>query len=133
MVRRYRRLETFKIDLDIDGDNIIHRPDLKDCSPKPEAIAKTLKVSKEVLTALFDTRHFLSLHPDEKKRVVFDLLGLNVTRSNIKKRLKSWLKEQPGVLEKYQIDPDEDLISLLGTTPDSLKMPTRRQLTREGF
>ena len=51
MVRRYRWLETCKIDLDIDGDNIIHRPDLKDYSPKPEAIAKTLKVSKEVLTA----------------------------------------------------------------------------------
>jgi len=68
--------DTFKIqlDMDIDGDRsplgsapikkVIHRPELKDCSPKPDAIAKMLHVSKEVLAALFDTGHFLSPGPE---------------------------------------------------------------------
>ena len=123
--------DTFKIQLDIDGDRsplgsapikkVIHRPELKDCSPGPDAIAKKLHVSKEVLAALFDTGHFFSLHPDEKKRVIFDLLDLKVTKANIKRKLKSWLKEHPGLIEKFQVDPDEDLLSFIGTTPDSLE------------
>jgi len=125
--------DSFKIqlDMDIDGDRsplgsapikkVIHRPELKDCSPKPDAIAKMLHVSKEVLAALFDTGHFFSLHPDEKKRVIFDLLDLKVTKANIKRKLKSWLKEHPGLIEKFQVDPDEDLLSFIGTTPDSLE------------
>ena len=65
--------DQFKVELELNGEKVIHRPELKDCSPKPDAIAKELNVSKEVLAALFDTRHFFSLHPDEKKRVIFDL------------------------------------------------------------
>ena len=113
--------DAFKIGLDIDGDNVIHRPELKDCLPRPDAIAKKLEVSREVLAALFDTGHFFSLHPDEKKRVIFDLLDLKVTKANIKRKLKAWLKEHPGLIEKYRVDPDEDLLSFIGTTPDSLE------------
>ena len=118
--------DAFKIGLDIDGDNVIHRPELKDCLPRPDAIAKKLEVSREVLAALFDTGHFFSLHPDEKKRVIFDLLDLKVTKANIKRNLKAWIREHPGLIEKHKIDPDSDLLSMIfgpdgAGSPDSLE------------
>ena len=122
--------DQFKVELELIGEKVIHRPELRDCSPKPEAISKKLNVSKEALVALFDTGHFFSLHPDEKKRVIFELLDLNVNRSNIKRKLKSWLREHPSLIEKYpvrvsnragQVDPDDDLLSVFGTVPGSLE------------
>jgi len=117
--------DAFTIDLDIGlptGNEKIHcRAEAKDCSPKPDAIARRLGVSKEVLSSLFDTAHFLSLHPDEKKRLIFDLLDLKVTRATITNRLKTWLKEQTGLINTYQIDPEEDLLPCLGAVPESLE------------
>lgn len=111
----------FKITVDLEGNRIIHRAELRDCTPKPDTISRRLNASKEMLSSLFDSSHFLSLHPDEKKRLIFDLLDLKVTRSNIKKKLKSWLKERPGILEKYQVNPEEDLLKVLEKVPDSLE------------
>jgi DNA repair exonuclease SbcCD ATPase subunit len=116
---------------------IVHRPELKECSPRPEEVAKKLGTSKEVLSALFDTGHFFSLHPDEKKRIVFDLLGLRVTRENIEAHLKSWLRDKPGLCRKHNIDPEGDLLSILGEVPESLEQAyqqafdERRLLKRE--
>ena len=112
--------DDFRITLDLDGERIIHRAELKDCSPKPDTIFKKLNVGKDTLVALFDTTHFLSLHPDEKKRIIFDLLDLKVTKANIKRKLRSWLREHPGIVEKYHVNPDEDLLAVLDNVPDSL-------------
>jgi DNA repair exonuclease SbcCD ATPase subunit len=119
------------------GLKIVHRPELKECSPRPEEIAKKLGTSKEVLAALFDTGHFFSLHPDEKKRIVFDLLGLRVTRENIEAHLKSWLRDKPGLCQKHRVDPEGNLVSILGDVPESLEQAyqqafdERRLLKRE--
>jgi len=119
------------------GLKIVHRPELKECSPRPEEIAKKLGTNKEVLVALFDTGHFFSLHPDEKKRIIFDLLGLRVTRENIEAQLKSWLRDKPGLCQKHSVDPEGDLLSILGEVPESLEQAyqqafdERRLLKRE--
>ena len=119
------------------GLKIVHRPELKECSPRPEEIAKKLGTSKEVLVALFDTGHFFSLHPDEKKRIVFDLLGLRVTRENIEAHIKSWLRDKPALCQKHNVDPEGDLLTILGDVPESLEQAyqqafdERRLLKRE--
>jgi len=129
--------DSFRIGLVVDGRKIVHRPELKDCSPRPEEIAKKLGVSKEVLVALFDTGHFFSLHPDEKKRLVFDLLGLRVTKENMEAHLKSWLRDQTGLLHKHDLDPEDNLLSVLGEVPETLEQAyqqafdERRLLKRE--
>jgi hypothetical protein len=119
------------------GFKIVHRPEPKACSPRPEEIAKKLGVSKEVLVALFDTGHFFSLQPDEKKRLVFDLLGLRVTKENMEAHLNFWLRDKTGLLHKHNLDPENNLLSVLGEIPETLEQAyqqafdERRLLKRE--
>ncbi len=112
--------DNFTLSLKLDGLEVIQKTDPKE-STRPDSVFNHLKTDRETLTALLDTRNFLNLHPDEKKRIIFDLLDLKVDQSNIRRKLKSWLKEQLGVMRKYQVSPDEDLISLLDSPPKSLE------------
>jgi len=117
--------EGYRIDLTTQSrgyaGRIVHRPDPKDCAPRPEDMAHRLGVNPEVLTALFDTGHWFSLHSDDKKRLVFDLLGLRVTRDNLEGHLTSWLSDQGGLLQRHHVEPGENLLSTLGEIPATLE------------
>ncbi len=53
-------------------------------STDPETLFQGLKTNRETLEALLETTSFLGLHPDEKKRILFDLLpDLKVDGSNM--------------------------------------------------
>jgi len=85
-------------------------------STDPETLSQGLKTNRETLGALLETTGFLSLHPDEKKRILFDLLpDLKVDGSNMARHLDAWLKARPEMLSKYGIDTDEELLRILGT------------------
>ncbi len=75
-----------------------------------------MKTSRETLGALLETTGFLNLHPDEKKRILFDLLpDLKVDGSNMARHLATWLKARPEMLAKHDITPDEDLLGMLAS------------------
>lgn len=81
-----------------------------------EALLQGLKTNRETLGALLETTGFLSLHPDEKKRILFDLLpDLKVDGSNMVRHLAAWLKARPEMFAKHGITPDEDLLGMLGS------------------
>ncbi len=83
-------------------------------SSDPETLFQGLKTNRETLGALLETTGFLNLHPDEKKRILFDLLpDLKVDGSNMARRLAAWLKARPEMLAKHDITPDEDLLGML--------------------
>lgn len=85
-------------------------------STDPETLSQGLKTNRETLGALLETTGFLSLHPDEKKRILFDLLpDLKVDRSNMARHLAAWLKDRPEMLAKQGIIPDEDLLGMLAS------------------
>ncbi len=85
-------------------------------STDPETLFQGLKTNRETLEALLETTSFLGLHPDEKKRILFDLLpDLKVDGSNMANHLATWLKARPEMLSKYGIDTDEELLRILGT------------------
>jgi DNA repair exonuclease SbcCD ATPase subunit len=119
--------EGYRIDLNTQlpgeavAQKIVHRPDPKDCAPRTEEIAHRLGVNPEALTALFDTGHWFSLHPDDKKRLVFDLLGLRVTKDNLEAHLTSWLSDQAGLIRRHNLGPGENLLSTLGEIPETLE------------
>ena len=85
-------------------------------STDPETLSQGLKTNRETLGALLETTGFLSLHPDEKKRILFDLLpDLKVDGSNMARHLAAWLKARPEMLAKHDITPDEDLLGMLAS------------------
>lgn len=85
-------------------------------STDPEALFQGLKTNRETLGALLETTGFLNLHPDEKKRILFDLLpDLKVYESNMTRHLATWLKARPEMLAKQGITPDEDLLGMLAS------------------
>jgi len=85
-------------------------------STDPETLFQGLKTNRETLGALLETTGFLNLHPDEKKRLLFDLLpGLKVDGSNMARHLAAWLKARPEMLVKHDITPDEDLLGMLAS------------------
>ncbi len=85
-------------------------------SSDPETLFQGLKTNRETLGALLETTGFLGLHPDEKKRILFDLLpDLKVDGSNLACHLAAWLKVQPEMNAKYGITPDEDLLEMLAS------------------
>jgi len=86
-------------------------------STDPETLFQGLKTNRETLGALLETTNFLSLHPDEKKRVFFDLLpDLKVDGSNMARHLAAWLKARPELFAKHGIAPEEDLLGMLGSS-----------------
>ena len=85
-------------------------------STDPETLFQGLKTNRETLGALLETTGFLSLHPDEKKRILFELLpDLKVDGSNMARYLGAWLKARPEMLAKHDITPDEDLLGMLAS------------------
>jgi len=85
-------------------------------STDPEALFQGLKTNRETLGALLETTGFLNLHPDEKKRILFDLLpDLKVDGSNMARHLATWLKARPETLAKFAIAPEEDLLGMLAS------------------
>ncbi|MBA4397865.1 MAG: hypothetical protein C0394_10870 [Syntrophus sp. (in: bacteria)] len=83
-------------------------------STDPETLFQGLKTNRDTLAALLETANFLNLHPDEKKRMLFDLLpGLKVDVNTMPRHLAAWLKDQPDLLKKYRLDPAEDLMKIL--------------------
>jgi len=85
-------------------------------SADPEILFQGLKTNRDTLTALLETTHFLNLHPDEKKRILFDLLpDLKVDGSNMARHLAAWLKSRPEMLVKNGINSDEDLLEMLAS------------------
>ncbi len=91
----------------------------KDAEAK--AILQKLKTNRDVVAALLKTTSFLELHPDEKKRLLFDLLpNLKVSSGNIAERLSLWLQSQPDILRKYRVDSDSNLMDCL-SSPASLE------------
>lgn len=85
-------------------------------STDPGALFQGLKTNRETLGALLETTGFLSLHPDEKKRILFDLLpDLKVDGSNMARHLAAWLKARPEMLAKHDINPDENLLGMLAS------------------
>lgn len=85
-------------------------------STDPETLFQGLNTNRETLGALLETTCFLSLHPDEKKRILFDLLpDLKVDGSNMARHLAAWLKARPEMLAKHDITPDEDLLGMLAS------------------
>jgi DNA repair exonuclease SbcCD ATPase subunit len=85
-------------------------------STDPETLFQGLKTNRETLGALLETTGFLSLHPDEKKRILFELLpDLKVDGSNMARHLAAWLKARPEMLVKQGINPDEDLLGMLAS------------------
>ena len=85
-------------------------------STDPETLFQGLKTNRETIGALLETTGFLSLHPDEKKRILFELLpDLKVDGSNMARHLAAWLKARPETLAKYDITPDEDLLGMLAS------------------
>jgi len=90
-------------------------------STDPETIFQGLKTNRETLAAIMDTANFLNLHPDEKKRILFDLLpDLKIDANNIACHLTTWLKDKPEIMKKYNIDLGEDLMEVL-SSPTSLE------------
>ena len=95
--------------------------DLQQCasvkeSTDLEALFQGLKTNRETLGALLETTGFLNLHPDEKKRILFDLLpDLKVDGSNMARHLATWLKARPEMLVKHDITPDEALLGMLAS------------------
>ena len=85
-------------------------------STDPEALFQGLKTNRETLGALLETTGFLNLHPDEKKRILFDLLpDLKVDGSNMARHLATWLKARPETLAKFAIAPEEELLGMLAS------------------
>ena len=85
-------------------------------STDPEALFQGLKTNRETLGALLETTGFLSLHPDEKKRILFELLpDLKVDGSNMARHLAAWLKARPEMFAKHDITPAEDLLGMLAS------------------
>ena len=85
-------------------------------STDPETLFQGLKTNRETLGALLETTGFLSLHPDEKKRILFDLLpDLKVDGSNMARHLAAWLKARPELFAKHGIAPEEDLLRILAS------------------
>lgn len=85
-------------------------------SADPEVLFQGLKTNRETLGTLLETTSFLSLHPDEKKRILFDLLPeLRVDGSNMARHLAAWLKARPEMLAKHGITSDEDLLEMLAS------------------
>jgi len=85
-------------------------------STDPETLFQGLKTNRETLGALLETTGFLNLHPDEKKRILFDLLpDLKVDGSNMARHLAAWLKARPEMLAKQGITLDEDLLGMLAS------------------
>jgi len=85
-------------------------------STDPETLFQGLKTNRETLGALLETANFLSLHPDEKKRILFELLPeLKVDGSNMARHLAAWLKSRPEMLAKHDITQDEDLLGMLAS------------------
>ena len=83
-----------------------------------ETIFDELGTNRETFAALLDAANFLNLHPDEKKRIMFDLLpDLTVNAGNMAGHLTAWLNDQPDLLSKHGIAPDEDLIQILSSPP----------------
>lgn len=70
-----------------------------------------LNTNRETISAVIDTGNFLNLHPDEKKRIVFDLMpDLKMNAASLPNHLEEWLKENYG--SEYAAD---DLMTLLDT------------------
>lgn len=87
-------------------------------STDPETIFRELGTNRETLAALLDAANFLNLHPDEKKRIIFDLLpDLKVDAGNMAGHLTAWLNDQPELLRKCGIAADEDLMQVLSSPP----------------
>lgn len=87
-------------------------------STDPETIFRELETNRETLSALLDATNFLNLHPDEKKRIMFDLLpDLKVDAENMATHLTAWLNDQPDLLRKCGIAADEDLMQVLSSPP----------------
>ena len=85
-------------------------------STDPETLFQGLKTNRETLGALLETTGFLSLHPDEKKRILFELLpDLKVDGSNMARHLAAWLKARPEMFAKHDITPAEDLLGMLAS------------------
>ena len=85
-------------------------------STDPEVLFQGLNTNRETLGALLETTGFLHLHPDEKKRILFDLLpNLKVDGSNMARHLAAWLKARPELFAKHGIVPEEELMGMLAS------------------
>lgn len=65
-----------------------------------EFMSGKLGVSQDVLQTIFKSGKFLSMDSDERKQMLFDLLGLKVTQEKIKKKLMD-----RGIENGYYIEP----------------------------
>mgnify|MGYP006274791983 CR=1 FL=1 len=63
-------------------------------------IKDKLGVSQEVLQAVFKADKFMEMDTDEKKQLLYDLLGLEVTQEKIKEKLKA-----KGIKDENYIEP----------------------------
>jgi len=113
----------YRIRVKVDGQEIESRPD--GASPGPQELARRFSVSKEALFSLFDTARFLSLHPDDKKRVIFDLMDIRVTGDNIRERLAAWVKKPCPVKSYFTGEGTpysaDELLTSLHKIPGSLE------------
>jgi len=68
----------------------------------PSMLWNMLHTSRETISAVIDTGNFLNLHPDEKKRIIFDLLpDLKMDAASLPGHLAAWLAG------KYAFTADE--------------------------
>ncbi len=117
--------QDFAISLSLcDGSGIpskITRSASANTTAETKAILQRLKTNKDILAALLKTTNFLELHPDEKKKILFDLLpDHKVSPDNMADHLASWLKAHPEIPKQYHVVPDSNLMEAL-SSPVSLE------------
>lgn len=98
----------FRIGLELDG----YRHEFRSEEPKP--LYARLGMDREVLTALMNTGNFLDLHPNDQKKLLFDLLGLKVTGRKIRELTRAWLQKS------IELEAEtEGVLSLLPDLPET--------------